>query len=496
MNINGVVIVNSLGKIRYINKNLKRIIGDINYGNVTDILKIKDGNNKSFMDIVKNNYDMKLKLYIVDNNGEEISVTGTTDAIEEYDEKYYIIQLQSDEEEELKREIIEMELKLFFGTTIELMAIINEDLQFEMVNDRWTTVLGWSKEELLNMDIFKTLNGDDEECLSKRMDILKGGKGSIKYRNRYRAKNGEIKDLEWESRYIKDIGKYICVGTDITENVMMKNNNEKYEKQLEQEKLKSEIFSNVSHEFKTPLNIISSAIQLIDAKISSAKECADAVVVKEYVDSIKRNCYRLIKMVNNVVDISRIDAGYYKINRENKNIVSVIEDITMSVVVYAKDKGRKIVFDTEEEEIITAIDSEKIERVMLNLLSNSIRHTEENGNINVYICRVGEDVKVSVEDDGCGIPKDKIDNIFTRFIQVDNAAGDHGSGIGLALVKSIVEMHGGRVWVESKVNCGSRFIFTLPIKVIEKDNNNINTKEKSYKISSNEEKCFVELSDI
>ena len=212
-----------------------------------------------------------------------------------------------------------------------------------------------------------------------------------------------------------------------------------------------------------------------------------------YMNSIKQNCYRLLRLVNNIIDISKIDYGYYDIELGNYNIVSVVEDITMSVLEYVNNKGIELVFDTEVEEEIIACDPDKIERIILNLLSNAIKYTEADGKISVNIYSDKENVYITVSDTGIGIPEEKINKIFERYEQIDNklTRNFNGSGIGLSLVRSLVEMHEGRVWVESKVNEGSKFIISLPKKTVATEN------VKSVDLTKSKvEKCSIEFSDI
>lgn len=210
-------------------------------------------------------------------------------------------------------------------------------------------------------------------------------------------------------------------------------------------------------------------------------------------NSIKQNCYRLLRLVNNIIDISKMDYGYYDIQLGNYNIVSVIEDITMSVLEYVNNKGIKLIFDTEVEEEIVACDPDKIERIILNLLSNAIKYTEADGKILVNVYSDKENVYITVSDTGIGIPEEKTNTIFERYEQIDNklTRNFNGSGIGLSLVRSLVEMHEGRIWVESKLNEGSKFIISIPKRTVTTENiKNANlTKSKV-------EKCSIEFSDI
>lgn len=233
------------------------------------------------------------------------------------------------------------------------------------------------------------------------------------------------------------------------------------------DELKNEFFSNISHEFRTPINVLLSTLQLIKLQQQNMQEDPNSQKIIRYTSIMRQNCYRLLRLANNLIDITKMDSGFFEINPSNCNIVEVIEEITLSVAEYIQDKGINLEFDTEVEEKVMSVDSEKIERIMLNLLSNAVKFTEEKGSIFVNIKDRGDSVEVSVRDTGIGIPGDKLDIIFERFRQVNSLLNraQEGSGIGLSLVKNLVELHGGEIKVKSEYGVGTEFIFTLPVKV-------------------------------
>ena len=271
------------------------------------------------------------------------------------------------------------------------------------------------------------------------------------------------------------IGLYIEVIRKIEESISLNNKVSgfdelkiKYKEIKEIEKAKSQFFANLSHEIKTPINIIYSCIQLLDInKKNGEKSLSDAY--NKYEHTLKQNCYRLLRLVNNLVDMTKIDSGYMKLIFINCEIVSLVEDITLSIVPYVESKNINIVFDTYIEELKIRCDPESMERVILNLLSNAIKFTDNNGNISVFIEAVEKYVFIRVKDDGIGISEDIREKIFNRFVQEDKSFNrkKEGSGIGLALVKSLVELHDGEVYLE-KVSKGSEFVVKLPnIKIDE-----------------------------
>jgi signal transduction histidine kinase len=244
-----------------------------------------------------------------------------------------------------------------------------------------------------------------------------------------------------------------------------------YDKTLKLSNQRSEFFYNISHELKTPLSVILGAIQLIDQKYPL--EGSDRRKSGKHLSTIKQNCYRLLRLINNVLDISRLESGYIKTNLINCNIVYLIEEITESVIPFVEQKGLSIEFDTLDEEIITAVDIDKIERIILNLLSNGIKFTNPGGMIYVKIERKDNNVVIQIIDTGIGIPRDMQSRIFDRYSQVSSelTAEFEGSGIGLSIVKSFVELHNGSIEVQSEENRGSEFTIILPLTVCDKHYN-------------------------
>lgn len=254
----------------------------------------------------------------------------------------------------------------------------------------------------------------------------------------------------------------------------------------------TEFFTNISHEFKTPVNVISVAIQtmsmlLENLNVGSIEKC------KSYLKIMKQNCYRMTRLINNLMDITKVDSGFIKINKSNDNIVSAVEDITQSVASYIKSKNIELIFDTNVEEKIMAFDHDKMERVILNLLSNAFKYTRSNGHINVSVEDRGESVIITVKDDGEGIPKNMLNVIFERLGQANRSLSRQceGTGIGLYLVKSFVEIHGGKISVSSEEGEGSEFKIVLPVQLV----NDEKYEDKAF-CETNVERINIEFSDV
>lgn len=259
-------------------------------------------------------------------------------------------------------------------------------------------------------------------------------------------------------------------------------------------KMQEEIYSNVAHELKTPLNVIFSANQLLLMYLKNDLYEENKGKFYIYSNSIKQNCYRLTKLINNIVDLSKSQAGYFKLNLSNENIVEIIENIAESVSDYVKSRELRIVFYSNVEEKIIACDPIRIERVMLNLISNAIKFSNPSGEIYINVLDKKDTVEISVKDTGVGIEKEHLDLLFKKFYQIDKTLSRNaeGSGIGLSLTKSIVDLHGGNIIVESESGKGSTFKVELPARTIEHKK----AKEQTNDINNKIEMINIEFSDI
>ncbi|MCB2307168.1 CHASE3 domain-containing protein [Clostridium estertheticum] len=254
-----------------------------------------------------------------------------------------------------------------------------------------------------------------------------------------------------------------------------------------------EFIANISHELKTPLNVIFSAVQLFQIYCDNGSLDERRETIVKYLDSMKLNSYRLSKLINNIVDSSKIQAGFFNLNLSNNNIVEVVEEIVMSVTNITDVKGIRIIFDTDTEEKIVACDTEMIQRILLNLISNAIKFSNEGDEILVEFKDEDNSFQISVKDNGIGIEEKNLSMIFDRFKQVDKSLSrnSEGTGIGLSLVKSIVELHGGTIYAESKFGKGSKFTVELPARKVTHENLLHNSKGKSEN-----DNIRVELSDV
>nr|WP_224168303.1 HAMP domain-containing sensor histidine kinase [Clostridium baratii] len=245
-----------------------------------------------------------------------------------------------------------------------------------------------------------------------------------------------------------------------------------YNKLLKHEKLRNTYLVNLSHELRTPLNVILSSEQLIRT-LNENKEGIEKKDLRKYMAIIKKNSKTLLKVINDLIDNSKIQAGAYTLKIEETDIVYLVEEVALSMKTYIESNGIELIIDPEIEEKMIECDKTNIERCVINLISNAVKFTKENGTIFIGIEEHEETdtVEIIVRDNGVGIPKDKQDIIFDRFANLETQVSSKhcSSGIGLTLVKNLVELHNGKISLISEVNKGSEFRITLPVKYIKKD---------------------------
>lgn len=256
------------------------------------------------------------------------------------------------------------------------------------------------------------------------------------------------------------------------------------------EKIKEEFYANISHELRTPINVVSSALQLNNLMLENNK--LEDMVKNNVI--IRENCLRLIRTVNNFIDTNRISEGFLEPNKKVYNIVNVVESVVLACNKYMILTDTQLVFDTSLEEIYLCCDIDHIERVMLNILSNSLKHGKFGGNINVVIETNENYVNISVSNDAEPIPKEMREIIFEKFGKGDTSLTrqSEGSGLGLYISKKLVELNGGTIKIDSSKESGNVFNIRFPF--------NFSGEQWEVDFESDEhnilEKVNIEFSDI
>ena len=244
----------------------------------------------------------------------------------------------------------------------------------------------------------------------------------------------------------------------------MEKNEQLFKKVLSLEQNKNNYFVNLSHELRTPLNVLSSINQLIK-EFTKKDNFITPEKLSYYMGIMDRNCSRLLSLINNLIDHTKIENNSYIINKKDEDIVYLVEETVLDMKDYIEEKGLELIFDTDVEEKVIRCDKVDIERCIINLVGNAVKFTPEGGLIEVLLQDLDDKVNIIVKDNGIGISEENQKVIFDRFNQVVDESSEQkgGSGLGLTITKQFITLHNGEIYVESEVGVGSEFIIILPV---------------------------------
>lgn len=341
--------------------------------------------------------------------------------------------------------------KSFFqNVPIPLIILNKETLRIAFANSSFINVENKSLKSIINKKITSVIDIDEGKFnnlnYSEGKRILRGSisnEGDLKYFDI------ELIDSSTSSDEI------ILILNDVTSKVKVDSMKEAIQNKMLEENLKRDFLSNISHDLKTPINVIYSATQLEECLLKNNN--IDGL--KKYNTISKQNCISLIRLANNLIDTSRIESDYISANLKVKNIVEIIENIIATLVDYAHNNNVDLIFDTNEEEVYVELDEDFMQRIIVNLISNSIKFCNYNGIIKINVQASYKKVVVSVQDNGIGMEEEFIKDIFNRYSMGKNneAKSNKGTGIGMFVVKRLMEIQNGNIFVNSKIGEGTRF---------------------------------------
>ena len=361
------------------------------------------------------------------------------------------------------------------------------------VSNEWPRITGYSRKELLGMPFFDLVCPKDREAsLERHQRKMRGEDMPGLFEMVIIRKNGAEVPIELTSAYTMYKGEHANVAyiRGITERKRMERElqekneqldvqNEELQSQTEElitqqqeiiektgevekaTQLKSEFLANMSHELRTPLNVIIGFSELMLDKVPGKINEEQRQCLNDILDS----SHRLLNLVNEVLDLSKIESGKMEFKLENVALTEVIESLTRTMLPMLTPRKQSLDIEIEEGLPAVHVDEGRLEQVLLNLATNSSKFTPDGGKLKIEAVRNGDWCQVSVIDNGIGIKKEDQERIFEPFCWLDNPLTKEksGTGLGLALVETIVEKYGGQIRVESEYGKGSRFTFTLPL---------------------------------
>jgi hypothetical protein len=387
-------------------------------------------------------------------------------------------QKQAEDELRLAREQAEeSEGKFRAYTEHSPIAVYTTDINGDCIyaNAKWLEIAGLTLEESLGKGWSKALHPDDKESVFENWYKSVQSNGKWVYEYRFVTPQGKVSFVEGSAKPLfnkanKLIG-YLGSNVDITKRKLAEQELIKAKEQAEEsDRLKSAFLANMSHEIRTPMNgILGFSDLLKEPGLSGAQQ-------QEYIRIIEKSGHRMLNIINDIVDISKIEAGLVKVDIQDTNINEKIEFVYAFFKPEVEAKGIRLSFKTTlpAKEATIKTDSEKVYAILTNLVKNASKYTKE-GSIEFGYDRAetlhatspqlhATSLRFYVKDTGIGIPSNRQEAIFERFVQavISDKMARQGAGLGLAITKSFVEMLGGKIWVESEEGIGSTFYFTLP----------------------------------
>ncbi|MEW6008559.1 MAG: ATP-binding protein [Candidatus Omnitrophota bacterium] len=340
----------------------------------------------------------------------------------------------------------------------EGLIVVDKDGKVVMINPAAEQLLGISKENKIGKHILEDISSHQLVALTRGNLADEGGQVS--------------KEIELKSKDEKT-QKILRASTAVVENedgntvgmVMVLSD---ITRQKQVEKMKSDFFSHMSHELRTPIIAAQKSISLLLTQ--TAGNINDDQ--NKFLGIANSNLVRLSRLIDNILDMSKIEAGKLKINSIKFDIAELIRDITNSLSSWATDKHIQLVADVPGKAIEIEADKERISQVLTNFIGNALKFTPQEGKITVSGKELVKDdiesIQVSVTDSGIGIEKNDLERIFNKFEQVSLSSpiGVSGTGLGLYICKEIIQLHNGKVWAESEVGKGSAFSFIIPKKFV------------------------------
>ena len=377
--------------------------------------------------------------------------------------------------EALLRESEERHRKLFDNNPHPTWVFDRETLRFLAVNAAAVRKYGYSRDEFLAMTLKDIRPAEDIPALLETVRALGDGNESSGAW-RHRLKDGTVIDTENTSYALTFLGRpaRVVVAVDVTQRKRDETEKRKFMDSLaatNQElglrnreveratQMKSKFLASMSHELRTPLNAIVGFSDLLAEGTPGALN----VKQKRFVDHIKQGSTHLLRLINDILDLSKIEAGQLALHNEEFLVKDALPEVLSTIAPLAMAKNIRIEQKLESQSLVKA-DRVRFKQILYNLLSNAVKFTPKGGQISIECIDDRDFVRVSVTDTGIGIRPEDQEVVFEEFRQVEGNASDtqQGTGLGLAITKRLVEQQGGRISVESKFGKGSRFTFSLP----------------------------------
>ena len=332
----------------------------------------------------------------------------------------------------------------FFDLSMDLLCVLTAQGSFKDLNPSWEQVLGYELKELKSTLLFDWIHEEDRSAsLSSIQKLVRLDTKQASFSNRFRTKKGTYKLLLWNASFHWERNLIYAVVRDMTE-------------QHRIEQLKSEFISTVSHELRTPMTSIQGALAMIQGGMAG-KVTAE---IKSLVDVAMSSCRRMTALLNDILDVEKIEAGKLALDMKIQELLPLIEQSVRENLFYAEKYKVHFIVSKEIEEAKAKVDSARFLQILDNLLSNAAKFSSAGSKVELFMEQRDNWIRISVKDEGPGIPESFQPKLFTQFSQANggNAREKGGTGLGLRICKALVEQQGGRIGYTTS-SLGTTFYF-------------------------------------
>ena len=463
------ILIHRRGIAKEMNQAVQKLFGDetVNLINKSFIHLIHEDDRERVIKNMMENWASPFEVRAYRGNGEIFFLEMESKNFHYQDEEWQVTALRDITERKRNEETIRLSEEKFrkaFFTSPDSIAINRfEDGMYLSINKGFTQILEYTELDVAgktSLELNIWVNADDRKRLGQEL-IAKGYVENLEAQ--FRGKNGKILDGLMSANIIEleGVPHILSVTRDITERKKIERDIiYAKEKAEESDRLKSAFLANMSHEIRTPMNGILGFAELLKEPSLSGE------TQQEYIRIIEKAGARMLNIITNIVDISKIESGQMLVNITETNVNEQIDYLEKFFVTEVENKGLNLFIRNSlpSSETIIKTDREKLYAILTNLIKNAIKYTEK-GFIEIGCQKKVDFIEFYVKDTGIGVPKDRQEPIFERFIQADisNKMAKHGAGLGLSISKAYVEMLGGKIWMESEMGIGSTFYFTIAI---------------------------------
>ncbi|MDR3609658.1 MAG: PAS domain S-box protein [Ignavibacteriaceae bacterium] len=363
-------------------------------------------------------------------------------------------------EEALKES--EEKFRAIFENNSAAIAIIDPDTTISMVNDAYCQMGGYSKQEVIGMSWTEQIPPEELERLMEynRLRLIDPNSAPDKYEFKFYHRNGEVKYGLMSVNMIHSSGKIVASFTDITERKNAEQQRIKYSEDLKvSNATKDKFFSIIAHDLRSPFNTLIGLSEILAHDIDSLSK-DDIIECSRNINSALRKQYELL---TDLLNWSRLQTNNFELNSDTVVLRDEVNKVIGALNLTAKQKGIEIINSIEDGVTVFA-DVNMLRLVLRNLITNGIKFTNKNGSVALSAAKKDNFLEINVADNGIGLVKSDVMKLFNNdHYSTYGTLNEKGTGLGLLLCKEIIEKHGGKIWVESELNKGSKFIFTIPI---------------------------------